>query len=343
MNSRIGIRSGPRFLIITVLIMALLLNIFLFSCDRARKKTISPPKNVTIAVVQTYFPALIFIARANNYFYNEGLNVTIQLHKSGVTALDALYSGQADLASTAETPVMFAITGGHQLTLLAETFRSDRELSIVARKDRGIVAPSDLRGKKIAVTPGTVREFFLYAYLGVNGISLNEVIISKLPSDKHMAAILSGKVDAVSSWDPQTKELQKELGARGVTFTMTPSHSIAAILSSRPDFLSQNPDAIKGILRALIRAEDFVREKPQESIKTVADAIGIIPEQLSDLWRSENFMVSLNQSLVLALEDESEWAIKNKLTNARKIPNYLDYIYFDSLISVKPEAVRILR
>ena len=226
--------------------------------------------------------------------------------------------------------------------MLAETFISDRELAIVARRDRGIASPSDLKGKRIVVSPGTIREYFLYTYLGINGISPNEVFIVRLPSLEHLDVLLSGRADAVSAWNPQTKKLQKELGDRSVTFTMTPPHSIIAVLSSRPDLPAQKPDKVKGILRALIRAEDFVRERPQESLKIVSDVIGMDPEHLGELWSAEDFKVTLGQSLVLALEDESEWAIKYGLTSAKKVPNYLDYIYFDGLKSVKPEAVRIL-
>ena len=52
--------------------------------------------------------------------------------------------------------------------------------------------------------------------------------------------------------------------------------------------------------------------------------------------------MSLDQSLILALEDESRWAIKRGLVREMNIPNYLDFIYLDGLTSVKPEAVRIL-
>ncbi len=42
------------------------------------------------------------------------------------------------------------------------------------------------------------------------------------------------------------------------------------------------------------------------------------------------------------MEDSARWAIKNKLTDAKKVPNYLDYIYTDALKAVMPEAVRIV-
>ena len=97
------------------------------------------------------------------------------------------------------------------------------------------------------------------------------------------------------------------------------------------------------LLLALLKAEEFAKQHPAEAQKSVADFRGTPQVLLSKLWADNTFIVSLDQSLVLALEDESRWAIKNGLTSARKVPNYLDFIYLDGLLSIKPKAVRILR
>ena len=61
------------------------------------------------------------------------------------------------------------------------------------------------------------------------------------------------------------------------------------------------------------------------------------------LWDVFTFEISLNQSLLVALEAEARWAIKYKLTESTEVPNYLDYIYIDALEELKPEAVTIIR
>ncbi len=98
------------------------------------------------------------------------------------------------------------------------------------------------------------------------------------------------------------------------------------------------------MLRALIRAEEFVKQNPDEAQKIVADFSGIDRAIVREyLGRYQTSVVSLDQSLLLALEDESRWAIEGGLTRETRVPNYLDFIYLDGLASVKPKAVRILR
>ncbi len=48
---------------------------------------------------------------------------------------------------------------------------------LVARKDRGIVNVSDLRGKRIGTTKGTIAEFHLGRFLALNGITLQDVTL----------------------------------------------------------------------------------------------------------------------------------------------------------------------
>jgi NitT/TauT family transport system substrate-binding protein len=51
----------------------------------------------------------------------------------------------------------------------------------------------------------------------------------------------------------------------------------------------------------------------------------------------------LDQTILVSLEDEARWAMKERLTDKKEIPNYLDFIFMDALEQAKPEAVTIIR
>jgi NitT/TauT family transport system substrate-binding protein len=112
---------------------------------------------------------------------------------------------------------------------------------------------------------------------------------------------------------------------------------------ARQDYIKANPDKVKKLLRALVGAEEFTKEHPAAAQESVAEFNRMDAETLRKMWQDNYYTVSLDQPLILALEDESRWAIQNRLTDAENVPNYLDFIYFDGLQSVKPKAVRILR
>ena len=92
-----------------------------------------------------------------------------------------------------------------------------------------------------------------------------------------------------------------------------------------------------------MKAEKFARENPDEAQEIVAGKIGMDRAKFNEIWELFNFKVALDQSLLLTLEAEARWAIKNKLTNKTEVPDYLYYIYMDALEEVKPKAVGIIR
>jgi hypothetical protein len=53
--------------------------------------------------------------------------------------------------------------------------------------------------------------------------------------------------------------------------------------------------------------------------------------------------LSLDQTLVAATKDETQWMINNNLSGERQIPDFLNYICEDGLKAIRPEAVNIIR
>lgn len=110
----------------------------------------------------------------------------------------------------------------------------------------------------------------------------------------------------------------------------------------RAGVCKKDPEAIKKVLRALIKAETFARLHPEESRRLVAGFIKIDKAILDEIWDIFTLRVTLDQALLVDFEDQTRWLIKYQMTARRDMPNYLDFIYSDDLQAVKPEAVRII-
>lgn len=313
------------------------------ACDRTDKKPAGQPEKITIAYATLPETALAQVAQARGYYREEGLEATAHLHPYGKIALNDLLAGKADFATVAEAPVMFAVMKGEKISVIATIQTSSLGHAILARMDRGILAPKDLKGKRIAVTLGTTAEFFLDAMLSFHGISRKEVEVVDLKAQEIPDALARGDIDAVSTFNPYVAFTQMKLGDRVITFRDKDIYRYHFNVVAKQEYIRKNPDKVRKVLAALVRAEEFVRGNPAEAQKIVSDFTGIEPGIVRDIWADASFMVTLDQSLILALEDESRWAISGGLIGAREVPNYLDFVYIDGLKSVRPEAVSILR
>jgi NitT/TauT family transport system substrate-binding protein len=111
----------------------------------------------------------------------------------------------------------------------------------------------------------------------------------------------------------------------------------------RDDLITNRPELIDRFLQALNQAEDFAVNHPDEARKIVQKRLGSDDAYMERIWSDTQLMLSLDQSLIIAMDDETRWLIKNNLTDKKEVPVFLDYIYRDGLNAVRPEAVNIIR
>ncbi len=313
------------------------------ACTRTDSSPSGPHPKITIAYSATTDSVLAEVAYVRGYFSEEGLEVNVRKHPYGKLALQDVLEGKADFATVAETPVMFAIMGGEKISVITTIESSRSGNAIIARKDRGVRTLEDLRGKSIGVTSGTTSDFYCDALMATYGILRNSVKILNIKAEKISEALADGDIDAASTFSPYTIQAQRKLGDLAVALKDENVYTWTFNVVAKQDFIRNNPAVVKKLLRALVKAEEFIMRHEAEAQKIVSDFGGIDAAIVRDIWDKTTFGVSLDQSLLLALEDESRWAITNKLTSAAKVPNYMDFIYTDGLLSVKPAAMKILR
>jgi len=114
------------------------------------------------------------------------------------------------------------------------------------------------------------------------------------------------------------------------------------MLLAKEDWIENNPAAAERFMKSLLEAEDYIKDNPEESREFVKDRFDYESDYIEYSWPKQEFAVVLEQAMLITMRDQSRWAIKNNLTDATEVPNYLDYIYIDALEEVKPEAVGII-
>lgn len=312
------------------------------SSEKPEEKAMTLEK-ITIAQPLTPPSSPLFVAFENGYFKEEGLEVTVSPQPSGKASLQAVLKGEADFAAVGEVPIMFAVLRGEKIFTIASYMSTSKNYVIVARKDKGINVPADFSGKKIGVTPGTNSEFFLDVFFTHENLQRNEVEVVNIKPPEMYDALMSGRVDAVSTWNPHVIRLQESLSDRQITFDGDGCYTGRFNIFAMQDFIKTNPDIAQKVLRAMTKAIDTIRDKPDESLQVVSKYVKIDKELTRKIWGIYNFDITLSQALIITLEDEARWAIKKNLTSRTEVPNYLDSIYLPALQQLKPEAITIIR
>lgn len=323
-------------------VTALLLLMLLVGCQDGTAPVSGPPLQVRLAYTTQIDGALVHLALAKGYFREEGVEVIPTIRSFGRQALEAVLAGDADLATVGETPVMFAALNGEKISVVASIFSSEMNHAIVANKTRGVSRADDLRGKRVAFTPGTTSEFFLRTFLLANNLTESEIVPVPLPPDQMPGAIQSGLVDAISTWTPYQKLAERALGPESSVFYAPNLYTENFLLAGRASYVAQNQDALRRVMRAILKAEEFGSRHPAAAKRLLAASLPIAPDIVGECWNESRFRVSLDQSLLISLEEETRWALRHRLGSGKNMPNYLDFIDSRALTAVKPKVLKVL-
>jgi len=284
---------------------------------------------------------LIYIAKTNGFFKDQGLDVSVTEHETGSLAVDDLLAGKVDIATATEFVFVSQILKREDLRILG-SISTANNMEIIARKDRGITRPGDLKGKKIGVSRGTINEFFLRTFLDSNNLKYKDIQSVDLKPLELVSAISKGEIDAAILFPEQAFRVKKELGQRAVIWNGQSGQDYYFLLITKGDFIKARPSAAERLLRALLAAEQFVQNQEKEAQDIMRGLLNHDAESMRSAWSKVDLRLRLDQDLLALMEDETKWFMVNKLTDRKDMPNYFDFIYLDGLKRINPPSVSII-
>jgi NitT/TauT family transport system substrate-binding protein len=305
-----------------------------------RSTSISSTGKVVIAEGTQPIAGPVYVAYAKGFFKEEGVDVQLASFPTGKFCLDALLGGKADFATVAETPIMHASFKNQPMKIVATMHRSRLNTYCVARKDRGVNVPGDLKGKTVAVPFGTNGEYALAAFLAKNGLTLGDLTLVNLSPPEMIGPITKGDVAGVAAWQPHIGRCEKSLGENGVHFSFDQAYEETYNLVTSTKMAAERGTTVAKILKALDRAVVFMGQNPNEAIEIVAQRIDMEKTELERIWPIYHFGLDLRQSLIETMSAQGKWAVERGHQTG-VVPNMRDVVSTAALRSLKPESVEL--
>ncbi len=330
-------------IIIFVCIVVLLSAVFVFleSKNTPTPKYSGPVENISVGTIGEY-SSLIFIAQDRGYFRDNGLEVTTKEYESGPPAVADLLAGKIDMTTAADFVGVRNSFNNEDLKILAAMAKVE-SFFMVVRRDHGIEKPTDLKGKKIGVTSKTAGEYHLGEYLTFNQMTLRDINMVNQPPSQLVELFTKGDIDAIVSFDPHVSKAQSLVGDKASQWSIQSGQNLYPLLYSSGKLTSERPEAVKRYLQALVSAEQFIKSNDAEARAIIIKRLNFDTAYLERVWPRFSFALTLDQEMLIAMENQAHWAIENHLTSATKTPNFLRLIYFEGLQSAKPEGITIIR
>lgn len=266
----------------------------LAGCGREKPKSDRTVDDVTFVTGfnVTGQDSFVFVAIENGYYREAGLNVTVVPGTGTRGNLQRLKEGNAQFAVIDVTGGLLEIDRG----VLADfrVFAAIYQLTvscIVALRNRGVQAPTDLAGKRIGYSEGGVNKTVFPAYARLAGLDDSTVTWVALPPPSIRPALIAGQLDAATEIVVGRPALE---AAARQPIVMLPYGDVMRdlygnALGAPTELIAKNPGLVRRFRDATLRGIAWTIDNP--------DAAGRIMAEHNPAYKAEVAAAEVKQTV----------------------------------------------
>ena len=234
----------------------------------------------TVRLDYAYYNPLSLVLKDKHWVEDAlGPNVGVQwvLSAGSNKALEYLRGRSIDIGSTAGAAALLGRANGTQAKVIY-VFSRPEWSALVTRPGSGIARLSDLKGRRVAATPGTDPNILLLRALATVGLGRADITLVPLQHQDGRLALDRGDVDAWAGLDPFMA--QAELQSHDVLFFRDKSLNSPGTLLASDVMIAQHPDLVRRVLAAYERARGWARTNP-DGVATILAAAAKLPADVA--------------------------------------------------------------
>ena len=296
---------------------------------------------IVLSLSRTPLSLPFYVAQHEGFFYDEGIEVKVNEVIGGHRSMQQLLDGEADLATSTETVLMFNSFKRNDFAVIASFVSTTDDVKVIAHGTSGITRPEQLAYKRVGTILKSASHYYLDTLTLLNGIDPKSVQLVSLQPEDMASALERKEVDAIAVWQPFAYRAEREVsGAK-----MLPDdgfYNLSFNLSASRQIIEQRSDDLVKLLRALDRATRFISTEPLKAQTILRSRLKLDQAYVDWIWPRYQYQLTLGKSLLVSLESEARWAIEEGHITALRSPNYLSFIHSLPLRRILPAAVGIV-
>lgn len=224
--------------------------------------------------------APIYVCIAEGFCADAGLEVSIEPGRGSSEAITKIATGTSDIGSAGIEALMAArATENVPVTAVMNIFNTGPH-AFYTTADTGIASITDVKGKKIATSPFTSSNVFLPLVLEENGMSEDDITLTKADPGALGPLLMTGQADAIIAWLTDVSRYTGQAEEAGKEIVILPwadagLELYSASLVASDTFLAERPDVARRFLAAFRQSLQFAYDNPDKAAEAVA---AVVPE-----------------------------------------------------------------
>src|ERR1700682_2780182 len=211
------------------------------------------------------------------YFYSKfapaGYTVEVIPFESPTDGKNAVLTGTVDTCIHGIAAFYLGAAAGEPVVIVANA--TNRGMAIISGAKSDIKSIKELKGKKVAIWPGSTQEVVILERLKMEGMSIKDIQPIRLSFSDMAAALARGDIDAYVGAEPGPGISLADGTGRLIEYPYsTPIGSLNMILSASEKMIKQDPERIKMIVKMHEQATDYAMAHPEEMIQVAMQKLG---------------------------------------------------------------------
>ena len=210
-----------------------------------------------------------FIADRKGFYEEKGLNVKIEAGGPNISPIQMVVSGANDFGIVGADQIILAREKGIPIVAIGVIYKETPE-SLISLKEKNIILPKDLIGKKIAVIYGN-DEVLYNSFLSKQKIDRS--ILKEVPQIPDVSQLLTNQVDVKMAYEMNDPVLLQIKGKETniIRFRDYGVDFYADTLFTTENMIKNHPDIVKKFVKASFKGWDYSINNPNETIDEVMD------------------------------------------------------------------------
>lgn len=281
-------------------------------------------------VTRSVFYAPQYVAIANGYFAEEGLNIELTTGQGADKVMTAVLANQSDIGFAGPEASIYVYNEGKEdyTQVFAQMTQKDGSF-LISKKDNKDFKWEDLKGK--TVIPGRKGgvPYMTFEYvLKKNGIDPQKdlVLDDSIKFDLMAGAFAGGNAEYVTLFEP-TASMTAQAGKGYIVASVGEASGEIPYTAyfAKKSYIEENTDVIQGFTNAIYKGEQWVKE---HSAKEVAEAIiSFFPDTSLDMITTsvQSYIDIDAWKTNPVLKEESFKLLQNVMKEAGELEKEADY------------------
>jgi NitT/TauT family transport system substrate-binding protein len=239
--------------------------------------SVSSPSDVSAQQKVIKVGTLKLIHGITPYFYEKfapaGYKIEVIPFESPTDGKNAVITGTVDFGTFGIAAATLGAAAGEPLVVFAS--QCNRGMAIVSNVKSDIKSVKDLRGKKVAIWPGSTQEVVILERLKAEGMSVKDIQSIRLPFSDMAPALARGDIDAYVGAEPGPGISLANGVGRIVEYPYSTSiGSLNMVWGAKLETIEKNPELVKLMMDMHRKATEYAMSNENAKIEMAVQKLG---------------------------------------------------------------------